>query len=87
MSFRKVKGGIRLGRLAICEATFEKDFPGFEQRLVIDSPVMPARLDWIKIEDLKVGAGKISFIVHRTPAGAAIEMIEEQGEVSVEIRK
>lgn len=60
---------------------------GFEQRLVIDSPAMPARLDWIKIEDLKVGAGTISFIVHRTPAGAAVEMIEEQGEVSVEIRK
>jgi glycogen debranching enzyme len=60
---------------------------GFEQRLVIDSPVMPNRLDWLRIEDLKVGSGKISFIVHRTPGGAAIEIIKKQGDVSVEIKK
>jgi glycogen debranching enzyme len=71
----------------IVQAMLGMQVLGFEQRLVIDSPVMPKRLDWLRIEDLKVGAGKITFVVHRTPAGAAIEIIEKQGEVSVEIKK
>ncbi|HWP58961.1 MAG TPA: glycogen debranching N-terminal domain-containing protein [Candidatus Acidoferrales bacterium] len=60
---------------------------GFEQRLIIDSPALPRRLDWLKIEDLRVGQGKISFIVHRTSQGAAIEILKRQGEVSVEVKK
>jgi glycogen debranching enzyme len=60
---------------------------GFEQRLIIDSPAMPSRIDWLRIEDLQVGAGKITFVVHRTAAGAAIEIVDKQGDVSVEVKK
>lgn len=71
----------------IVQAMLGMQVLGFEQRLVIDSPRMPTRLDWLRIEDLRVGTGKISFIVHRTPAGAAIEITEKHGEVSVEIKQ
>jgi glycogen debranching enzyme len=71
----------------IVQAMLGMQVLGFEQRLVIDSPAMPARLDWLRINDLKVGAGKITFIVHRTAAGAAIEIVEKHGDVSVEVKK
>ncbi len=60
---------------------------GFEQKLVIHSPILPTRLDWIKIEDLKVGAGTISLTIHRTVAGAAVEMTKVGSDVSLEIRQ
>jgi glycogen debranching enzyme len=61
---------------------------GFDQRLRISSPVMPAWLDWLRIENLRVGpAAAVSFTVRRTPKGAAIEVIEKRGHVDIEIRK
>jgi glycogen debranching enzyme len=60
---------------------------GFDRRLVIDSPAMPDWLDWLKIEGLKVGDGKISLIVRRTPEGASVGIVERDGDVSVEVLK
>jgi hypothetical protein len=59
----------------------------FERRLVIDSPAMPYWLDWLKIENLKVGDGEVSFIVRRIPEGTSIGIIERRGNASVEVRK
>jgi glycogen debranching enzyme len=58
-----------------------------ERRLVIDSPVMPSWLEWLRIDDLSVGAAKVSFMVRRTPNGAAVEVTEKRGQVMVEVRK
>ena len=60
---------------------------GFDRKLVIDSPVMPEWLDWIKIENLKVGDGAVWLMVRRSPAGASIDLIDRRGDVSVEVRQ
>ncbi len=59
---------------------------GFERKLVIDSPAMPGWLDWIKIENLRVGDASVSFLVRRTPEVPAIEILKKRGPVTVEIR-
>ena len=60
---------------------------GFDHKLVIDSPVMPDWLDWLKIENLKVGEGAVSVLVRRAPEGASIGIIERRGDVTVEVLK
>ena len=60
---------------------------GFDRKLIIDSPVMPDWLDWLKIEGLRVGDGKVSLIVRRTPEGASVGIIERHGKVRVEVVK
>jgi glycogen debranching enzyme len=60
---------------------------GFERKLVIDSPVMPDWLDWLRIENLTVGGGAVSFLVRRAPEGASIGIIETRGDVTVEVLK
>jgi len=64
------------------------DVRGFDQRLRIVSPAMPAWLDWLRVDALKVGpAATVSFTVRRTPGGgAAVEVLEKRGQVEVEIR-
>jgi glycogen debranching enzyme len=59
---------------------------GFDRKLVIDAPAMPSWLDWIKIENLKVGGGAVSLLVRRTPEVPAIEILGKRGPVTVEIR-
>lgn len=58
-----------------------------ERRLVIDSPVMPPWLEWLRIEDLSVGKAKVSLVMRRTPISAAVEVTEKRGQVVVEVRK
>jgi glycogen debranching enzyme len=60
---------------------------GFDRKLVIDSPVMPQWLDWLRIENLRVGDGAVSLYVQRTTNTGAVEVIEKRGSVSVEVRK
>jgi hypothetical protein len=48
---------------------------------------MPDWLDWLKIEKLRIGDGEVSFIVRRTPEGTSIGIIEQRGNVSVEVLK
>jgi glycogen debranching enzyme len=60
---------------------------GFHRKLLIDSPVMPDWLDWLKIENLKVGDGAVSLLVRRAPEGASIGIIETRGDVTVEVLK
>jgi glycogen debranching enzyme len=60
---------------------------GFERKLVIDSPAMPDWLDWLKIENLKVGDGEVSLMMRRTPEGPSLSIIERRGNVSIEMIK
>jgi hypothetical protein len=60
---------------------------GFDRKLVIDSPAMPDWLDWLKIENLRVGKGAVSLLVRRVPEGASIGIIERLGDVTVEVVK
>jgi hypothetical protein len=59
---------------------------GFEHRLVIDSPAMPEWLEWLKIENLRVGEGAVSLLLRRTPRAPKVEILETRGPVGVEIK-
>jgi glycogen debranching enzyme len=61
---------------------------GREKTLVIDSPLMPPWLEWLQIDDLRVGDdARVSFVVRRTLRGAAVEIIEKQRAVVLEVLK
>ncbi|MGH7933391.1 MAG: amylo-alpha-1,6-glucosidase, partial [Candidatus Binataceae bacterium] len=72
----------------ILQAALGLQVVGFERRVLIDSPVIPPWLEWLRIEDLKVGDGSISLILRRTGTGTAVaEILERNGPVTVEVRK
>ncbi len=58
---------------------------GFERRVIFDTHLIPAWLDWLSIDGLKVGDGSVSFVLRRSPNGAAIEVKEKSGGVRVEV--
>jgi glycogen debranching enzyme len=58
---------------------------GFERRVVFDTHLIPAWLDWLSIDGLKVGDGSVSFVLRRSPNGAAVEVKEKSGGVRVEV--
>jgi glycogen debranching enzyme len=59
---------------------------GFDHGLVIDSPVMPEWLDWLKIENLRVGEGAVSLVVRRASEAPKVEILETRGPVAVGIK-
>jgi glycogen debranching enzyme len=58
---------------------------GDQLKLLINSPVMPEWLEWLKIENLKVGTGSVSLMVRREVEGVAVGILKKQGNVTVEI--
>jgi len=61
---------------------------GFEGRVTIYNPILPPWLDWIKVENLKVGQGSVSLDFQRMPSNAAaVEVLDRQGKVEIELRK
>jgi glycogen debranching enzyme len=60
---------------------------GAERRLVLRAPVIPEWLEWVKFDNLRVGKSKLSFIARRGRNGASIEVLEKQGQASVEVHK
>ena len=58
---------------------------GFERRVIFDTHLIPPWLDWLSIDGLKVGNGRLSFVMRRSPNGAAIEVKEKSGGVRVEV--
>ncbi|HZC45244.1 MAG TPA: amylo-alpha-1,6-glucosidase, partial [Candidatus Acidoferrum sp.] len=58
---------------------------GFERRVVFDTHLIPSWLDWLRIDGLKVGDGRLSFVLRRSPNGAAIEVMEKTPGVRVEV--
>ncbi len=71
----------------ILQAMLGIEVHGCDRKLVIDSPIMPEWLNWLRIENLKVGDGAVSLLISRVPEGAAIGIIERRGNVTVEVLK
>src|SRR5216683_2956823 len=69
----------------IVQAMLGFEVLGFERKLVIDSPAMPEWLEWLKIENLKIGDGAVSLLIRRSPEVPAIEILEKHGPITVEI--
>jgi glycogen debranching enzyme len=70
----------------IVQAMLGMEIRGFERKLVIGSPAMPEWLDWLKVENLRVGDGSVSFVVRRTLEVPAIEILDKRGAVAVELK-
>jgi glycogen debranching enzyme len=58
---------------------------GFERRVVFDSHAIPSWLDWLSIDKLSVGDGRVSFEMRHCPNGAAIEVKEKSAGIHVEV--
>jgi glycogen debranching enzyme len=58
---------------------------GFERRVVFESHLIPSWLDWLSIKGLKVGHGRVSFVLARALHGTAVEVKERSGGVRVEV--
>src|SRR5215469_1016225 len=72
----------------ILQAILGMRIRGFENSVTIETPVLPSWLDWIKVENLKVGQGTVSLNFRRMPSNAAaVEVLARQGTVEVNIHK
>jgi glycogen debranching enzyme len=61
---------------------------GFERQVTVDSPSIPPWLEWLRIQDLKVGDSSISLFARRSGDGDIItEIAQGRGSVAVEVRK
>jgi glycogen debranching enzyme len=71
----------------ILRATLGLKVMGFQRHALLDSPAMPPWLEWLRIDDLKLGDDTISLIVRRAAGGAVvIEILENRRSISVQIR-
>jgi hypothetical protein len=51
----------------ILQALLAIEVRGFERQLVIDKPMLPPWLNWLRIEDCQVGEGSsVSFLARRS---------------------
>jgi glycogen debranching enzyme len=72
----------------ILQAILGLEVMGFERRVSIDSPTIPPWLQWLRIEDLKVGDSTISLFLRRADDGDVVtEISERKGSVTVEVKK
>ncbi|HEV2171761.1 MAG TPA: glycogen debranching N-terminal domain-containing protein [Candidatus Binatus sp.] len=58
---------------------------GFERRVTFATHMIPAWLNWLSVDGMKVGDGRVSFVLRRSPNGVAIEVKEESPGVHIEI--
>ncbi len=48
---------------------------------------MPTWLQWLKLEDLRVGTESISLLMRRTDTAVAVEVLKKPHSVTVEVRE
>ena len=71
----------------ILQAVLGLEVRGFERQVLIDSPTIPSWLEWLRIENLKVGDESISLMLRRGDNGAAAtEVLETRSSVTVEVK-
>jgi glycogen debranching enzyme len=57
-------------------------------RISFDEPRLPARVEWLEVQGIKVGShGKIDVRVRRGARFFAVEVVEKEGDIEVVIRK
>jgi len=71
----------------IVQAMLGIEVRGFDRKVVIQWPVMPEWLDWLKIENLRVADAAVSIIARRDRSETAIEVLDKRGNVTVEVLK
>jgi hypothetical protein len=50
---------------------------------------MPPWLDWLRIENIRVGQGAVSLTFQRMPQtnAAAVDVVDRRGNIEIDIRK
>ena len=72
----------------ILQALLGLEVMGFERRVSIDSPTIPPWLEWLRIEDLKVGDSSVSLFPRRAGDGDVVtEVFERRGSVTVQVKR
>ncbi len=72
----------------ILQALLGLEVMGFEGRVSIDSPTIPPWLEWLRIEDLKVGDSSVSLFPRRAGDGDVVtEVFERKGSVTVQVKR
>src|SRR5258708_29214886 len=71
----------------ILQAMLGIDVLGIDKKVAFNSPVLPTWLDWIRIDDLKVGEGRVSLLFRRAGNQASVELVDRQGPVKIEVRQ
>lgn len=59
---------------------------GFDQRLVVERPILPPAIDVVELTELQVGTGVCHLRFERRRDGAADVTVVESGDVTVEVR-
>ncbi|MHB8380989.1 MAG: amylo-alpha-1,6-glucosidase [Candidatus Binataceae bacterium] len=71
----------------IVQAMLGLSVSGAYKRVTIESPAMPAWLQWLKLEDLRVGTETVSLLMRRTDGTVAVEVLEKHPSITVEVRE
>jgi glycogen debranching enzyme len=58
-----------------------------ENRLTLDRPLLPAWLKWLELRDLRLGKSRVSLRAAQGREGAAIELLEREGDVEIVVRR
>ena len=72
---------------AIVQAMLGLSVSGADKRVTIESPAMPPWLQWLKLEDLRVGTESVSLLFRRTATAVAVEVLKKPSSVTVEVRE
>ena len=71
----------------LLQATLGLSIDAWERRITFDRPALPSWLTRLDIRGLRVGDGRVDVSVSRARWGAAVEVIDKQGEIEVVVRK
>jgi glycogen debranching enzyme len=58
---------------------------GASKRVTIESPAIPHWLEWLKLENLRVGSESASLLMRRTDGAVAVEVLEKHHSITVEV--
>jgi len=58
-----------------------------ENRLTLDRPRLPAWLQWLEVQDLVLGASRVTLRAVQGREGAAVELVRREGDVELVVRR
>jgi hypothetical protein len=58
---------------------------GFERRVVFETHAIPPWIDWLSVDGLRVGTGRVSFVLRRSLHGVAVEVVNKSTGVKIEV--
>ena len=71
----------------LLEACLGIEVRGADRTVILRRPLMPSWLDWIELTGMRVGDTRVDLLLHRVRRGAAIEVLDKQGDAEVLVAK